>query len=59
MDWNTLLSTIVFIGFLVMMMRGCGRMAGGGCGTGHGRGRDAMEPPRDRSEQHAREKVGV
>jgi len=57
MDWNTVLSTIVFIGFLVMMMRGCGRMAGGGCGMGHARGRDDANSPapgRDQSEQRAR-----
>ena len=56
MDWNTVLSTIVFIGFLVMMMRGCG-MAGGGCGMGHVRRRDDANPRApgpDQSEQRAR-----
>lgn len=35
MDWNTVLSTIAIIVFVVLMMRGCGGMtAGGGCGMG-------------------------
>ena len=38
MDWNTLLSTIAIIVFVVLMTRGCGGMvAGGGCGMGRPR----------------------
>jgi hypothetical protein len=59
MDWNSLLTTIVFIGFLVMTIRGCGRMAGGGCGMRHGRGRDPMEPPATGPSSTLGEKIGV
>lgn len=35
MDWNTLISTIAIVAFILLMMRGCGgMMAGGGCGMG-------------------------
>lgn len=35
MDWQTLLSIVGIILFVVLMMRGCGgMMAGGGCGMG-------------------------
>lgn len=45
MDWNTLLSTIAIIVFIVLMMRGCGGMiAGGGCGMGRPRRRDHEKP---------------
>lgn len=45
MDWNTVLSTIAIIVFVVLMMRGCGgMMAGGGCGMGKSRRKDRAEP---------------
>lgn len=35
MDWNTLISTIAIVAFILLMMRGCGgMMARGGCGMG-------------------------
>lgn len=41
MDWNTLLTTIAILVFIVLMMRGCGgMMAGGGCGMGRPRRRE-------------------
>ena len=41
MDWNTLLSTIAILVFIVLMMRGCGgMMAGGACGMGRPRRRE-------------------
>lgn len=46
MDWNTVLSTISIIVFIVLMMRGCGGMVkGGGCGMGRPRRRDRAQPP--------------
>lgn len=57
MDWNSVLSTITIIGLFVVMMRGFGGMAGGGCGMGHSRRRDSKDvpaPPRDLSEYSAR-----
>lgn len=37
MDWNTLLSIAAIVIFVVLMMRGCGgMMGGGGCGMGMG-----------------------
>lgn len=45
MDWNSLLSTIAIIVFIVLMLRGCGgMMAGGGCGMGTPRRRDKTKP---------------
>lgn len=45
MDWNTVLSTIAILVFVVLMMRGCGgMMAGGGCGMGRPRRRDHEKP---------------
>lgn len=47
MDWSTVLSIGAIILFVILMMRGCGGMMGGGCGTGGcGMGR-----PRRSSEQ--------
>jgi hypothetical protein len=41
MDWNSVLTTIAIVAFIVLMMRGCGgMMAGGGCGMGKPRRRD-------------------
>jgi hypothetical protein len=57
MDWNSVLSTLAIIAFVVVMMRGCGGMAGGGCGMGYSRRRDPKDvpaPPRDMSEHSAR-----
>ena len=36
MDWNTALSIVFIVIFVIMMLRGgcCGGMKGGGCGTG-------------------------
>jgi hypothetical protein len=46
MDWNTVLSTIAIVVFIVLMMRGCGgMMAGGGCGMGRPRRRDHAKAP--------------
>jgi hypothetical protein len=45
MDWNSVWSTLAIIAFIVVMMRGCGGMAGGGCGMGHSRRRDPKEVP--------------
>ena len=57
MHWNSVLSTLAIIAFVVVMMRGCGGMVGAGCGTGHSRRRDpkdAPAPPGDMSEHSAR-----
>jgi hypothetical protein len=56
MDWNSVLSTIAIVGFFVLMVRGCGGMAGGGCGMGHSRRRGprtSPEPPRGMSGNNA------
>lgn len=34
MDWQTILTVIGIIAFIVIMMRGCGGMMSGGCGMG-------------------------
>lgn len=53
MDWNTVLSTIAIIVFVVLMMRGCGgMMAGGGCGMGRPR-RDHDKPTEPSPSDHA------
>lgn len=52
MDWNNVVSTITIIALFVVMMRGCGAMAGGGCGMGRSRGRvpkTSPEVPHDAS----------
>lgn len=52
MDWSTLFSTLLFVVFVVLMLRGCGGMrAGGGCGMhGHHRPRrDHPQPPSESS----------
>ena len=57
MDWNSVWSTLAIIAFIVVMMRGCCGMAGGGCGMGHSRRRDPKEvpaPPGDVSERGPR-----
>jgi hypothetical protein len=44
-DWSTLFSTLFFVAFVILMLRGCGGMsAGGGCGMhGHHRPRRSRE----------------
>jgi len=52
-DWNTVLSTIAIIVFVVLMMRGCGgMMAGGGRGIGRPR-RRGHEKPTEMPSDHA------
>lgn len=54
MDWNTVLSTIAIIVFVVLMMRGCGgMMAGGGCGMGRPRRREHDKPTENSASPHA------
>jgi hypothetical protein len=53
MDWNTMLFAIGLIGFVVMMVRGCGGMAGGGCGMGHSRRQRHSTPPASPSDVSA------
>lgn len=44
MDWQTLLTIAGIILFVILMMRGCGGMVGGGCGMGGGMG-SRRRPP--------------
>ena len=54
MDWNTVLSTIAIIVFVVLMMRGCGgMMAGGGCGMGRPRRREHDKSTENSASPHA------
>ena len=47
MDWQTLLSIAGFALFAFLMLRGCGGLAGGGCG-GHTRRHSSSEMDKPR-----------
>jgi hypothetical protein len=48
MDWQTLLSIAGFVLFALLMMRRCGGLAGGGCGSGHARRHSSADTDKPR-----------
>jgi len=53
MDWNSLLSVALIVVFILLMMRGCGGMMGGGmCGMPRRRPRNREKTDTDRSDTH-------
>ncbi len=50
MDWQALLTMVGIVLFVIVMMRGCGGMAGGGCGMGSRRRRQELKDGKTKPE---------
>lgn len=52
MDWQSILTILGIVLFVVIMMRGCGGMMGGGCGMGGcGMGSRRKQQPEEKEGQ--------